>query len=336
MDSLENAVVGYIGLGQMGYGMALNIRKKLPTSARLVVCELVEQRRQQFEVEAGKFGSVESVASPKEVSEQAVSRSDTSTKAYTLLMINKQDVVITTLPRSEHVHEAFTNPSTGLLAAPARASPILFIECSTIQVATSLDIRDRVEKSGLGEMIDAPVSGGPNGANAGSLTIMVGGSDGVYQRALPILAMMGKEGNIFSCGPLGAGLATKQINNYLSSVCTIGVSEAMNMGLKCGLDAKTLAAVINSSSGRCYNSMEQNPVKGVTPGAASEKDFEGGFSVELCKGVLDLAVALGDQVGAQLLLSSSILRVYEKAVKDPRCKGLDSRSVIRLFADGDA
>jgi 3-hydroxyisobutyrate dehydrogenase len=212
----------------------------------------------------------------------------------------------------------------------------LFIECSTIQVATSLEIRSLVEQSGLGEMIDAPVSGGPNGANAGSLTIMVGGSDALYQKALPILAMMGKPGNIFSCGPPGAGLATKQINNYLSSVCTIGVSEAMNMGLKYGLDAKTLAAVINSSSGRCYNSMEQNPVKGVTPGAASEVDFKGGFSVELCKGVLDLAVALGDQVGAQLLLSDSVLRVYEKAVKDPRCKGLDSRSVIRLFADGDA
>ena len=198
--------------------------------------------------------------------------------------------MITTLPRSEHVHDAFTNPSTGLLAAKASASPILFIECSTIDVATSLDIRKRVGNSGLGDMIDAPVSGGPNGANAGSLTIMVGGSDEHYQSALPILAMMGKEGNIFLCGPPGAGLATKQINNYLSSVCTIGVSEAMNMGLKYGLEANTLAAVINSSSGRCYNSMEQNPVKGVPVGAASEKDFKGGFSVELCKGVLDLAV----------------------------------------------
>ena len=73
MDRFENTTVGYIGLGQMGYGMALNIRRKLPKSAHLVVCELVEQRRQQFESEAGYFGSVESVASPKEVSEKAVS-----------------------------------------------------------------------------------------------------------------------------------------------------------------------------------------------------------------------------------------------------------------------
>jgi 3-hydroxyisobutyrate dehydrogenase-like beta-hydroxyacid dehydrogenase len=244
--------------------------------------------------------------------------------------------VITTLPRSEHVHDAYTNPSTGLLAAERKSKPTLFIECSTIAVATSLEIRQSVEESQAGDMIDAPVSGGPNGANAGALTIMVGGSEELYQKALPILGSMGRDGNIFLCGPPGAGLATKQINNYLSSVCTIGVSEAMNMGLKYGLDAKTLAAVINSSSGRCYNSQDQNPVKGVTPGAASERDFVGGFSVELCKGVLDLAVALGDQVGAQLLLSNPVLRVYEKAVSDPRCKGLDSRSVIRLFADGDA
>ena len=251
-----------------------------------------------------------------------------------------QDVIITTLPRSAHVHDAYTNPETGLLAATKNKkdnnTPTLFIECSTIEVATSLEIRRKVQESQAGEMIDAPVSGGPNGANAGALTIMVGGSEELYQKALPILGSMGKQGNIFLCGPPGAGLATKQINNYLSSVCTIGVCEAMNMGLKYGLDAKVLGAVINSSSGRCYNSLEQNPVKGVTPGAASERDFAGGFSVELCKGVLDLAVALGDQVGAQLLLSDSVLRVYEKAVNDPRTKGLDSRSVIRLFADGDA
>lgn len=335
MDRLENVVVGYIGLGQMGYGMALNIRKKLPSSARLVVCELNAQRRQQFEAEAGQFGPVESASKPKQVGEKAVSLTN-HCQRRPLLIVIQQDIVVTTLPRSEHVHDAFVNQSSGLLAAEARKSPILFIECSTIQVATSLEIGDRVKESRLGELIDAPVSGGPNGAAAGTLTIMVGGSESVYQQALPILEMMGKQGNIFACGPPGAGLATKQINNYLSSVCTVGVSEAMNMGLKYGLDAKTLAAVINSSSGRCYNSMEQNPVKGVTPGAASEKDFEGGFSVELCKGVLDLAVALGDQVGAQMLLSDSIIRVYEKAVEDPRCKGLDSRSVIRLFADGDA
>ncbi|KAI1185756.1 6-phosphogluconate dehydrogenase [Nemania serpens] len=227
----------------------------------------------------------------------------------------------------------FTNKETGLLSAAPRKTPIHFIDCSTIETATSVEVGKQVAQSTLGTFIDAPVSGGPNGANSGTLAIMVGGSEEDWERAEPILRMMGK--SIFHCGPPGAGLATKQINNYLSSVCTVGVCEAMNMGVKYGLDPKKLADVINVSSGRCYNSLDQNPVKGVTPGAASERDFAGGFSVELCKGVLDMAVALGEQVGARLVLSDRVLALYDKALKDERTAGRDSRSIYRFFADGD-
>lgn len=240
------------------------------------------------------------------------------------------------LPKGPHVQDAFLNPTTGLLSISGREDPILFIECSTIDVATSLEVRDRVIASELGSFVDAPVSGGPNGAKHGTLTFMVGGTDAQFSQVSPIISLMGKKENIFRCGPAGAGLATKQINNYLSSVCTIGVCEAMNTGIKYGLDPKVLAKVINSSSGRCYNSLEQNPVKGVTPGAASEKDFEGGFSVELCKGVLEMAVGLSKQVGAQSVFADAVLQVYKKAISDERCKGKDSRSVFRLFVDGAA
>lgn len=102
----------------------------------------------------------------------------------------------------------------------------------------------------------------------------------------------------------------------MSSVCTVGVSEALNMGVQYGLDPKTLAGVIDVSSGRCYNSLEQNPIKGVTPGAASKTDFVGGFSVDLCKGLLEMAMALGKGVGAQSVLIDRILTLYEKTVKD--------------------
>lgn len=227
----------------------------------------------------------------------------------------------------------FTNEETGLLSATPRQTPIHFIDCSTIEAATSVEIGEHVAQSKLGTFIDAPVSGGPNGANSGTLALMVGGSEEDWERAEPILRMMGK--NVFHCGPSGAGLATKQINNYLSSVCTVGVCEAMNMGVKYGLDPKKLADVINVSSGRCYNSSDQNPVKGVTPGSASEKDFVGGFSVELCKGVLDMAVALGEQVGARTVLGDRVLALYDKALKDERTRGKDSRSIYLFFADGD-
>lgn len=238
------------------------------------------------------------------------------------------------LPKGAHVRDVYTNDKSGLLSAERRDSPRHFIDCSTIEVATSLEVGRAVARSGLGTFVDAPVSGGPNGANGGTLTLMVGGPAPDFEFVRPVLELMGR--NIFHCGPAGAGLATKQINNYLSSVCTVGVSEAMNMGVQYGLDPKTLAGVINVSSGRCYNSLEQNPVKGVTPGAASETDFVGGFSVELCKGVLEMAIALGKEVGAQSILSDRILALYEKAVKDERTRGRDSRSVYRLFADNDA
>lgn len=235
------------------------------------------------------------------------------------------------LPSSQHVRSVFTDEKSGLLSVQNRRGKLHLVDCSTIAVSTSIEIGQEVARSGLGTFIDAPVSGGPNGANGGTLTLMVGGSRADFEFAEPILGMMGK--SVFYCGPPGAGLATKQINNYLSSVCTIGVCEAMNMGVKYGLDPKILASVINVSSGRCYNSLEQNPVKGVTPGAASETDFVGGFSVEMCRSVLDMAIDLGKNVGAQSVLSDRILGVYEKAVEDERTRGRDSRSVYRLFAD---
>jgi 3-hydroxyisobutyrate dehydrogenase len=130
------------------------------------------------------------------------------------------------LPKGAHVLDAFSNPSTGLLSITRTGqSNKLFIECSTIEVSTSLQIGLLVARSDLGEFLDAPVSGGPQGADAGSLTLMCGGSPSVFERALPILALMGKPDAIFHCGGPGAGLATKQLNNYLSAVAIIGLSE---------------------------------------------------------------------------------------------------------------
>lgn len=239
------------------------------------------------------------------------------------------------LPKGPHVHDAFTNPSTGLLSVPKSTSSKLFLECSTIDVKTSLEVGEAVKASGLGLFADAPVSGGPNGAYAGTLTFMVGGAPDLFTRVKTIVSTMGKPTSIFHCGPPGAGLATKQINNYLSAVCILGTSEAMNMGIRYGLDAKVLAGVINVSSGKNYNSLDQNPIKGVTPTAASAKDFVGGFSMEMCKGVVDMAVELGEQVGAKSVLKDVVQKTFGKACEDERTKGKDCRSVYRLFAEDD-
>ncbi|KAK7219128.1 hypothetical protein V2G26_007131 [Clonostachys chloroleuca] len=119
---------------------------------------------------------------------------------------------------------------------------------------------------------------------------------------------MGKPDNIFHCGKAGAGLETKLINNYLSAVNMIGVCQEMNMGRLYGSDPVKLAGVINSSTGMSRNSREQNPVKGVSPTASSATDFKGGFSTELCNGVLEMSMELARQLGAKSVLEPVVRR----------------------------
>ncbi|KAG5661295.1 hypothetical protein KAF25_005417 [Fusarium avenaceum] len=306
---------GFIGLGIMGYGMAKNLRSKLPEQSDLIVCELNQARRGEFVQTAP--GRVQVAKTPLEV-------------------VHKSDIIITMLPRGEHVRQVFTDSETGLLSmSPDDGESKVFIDCSTIDVKTSQEIGQAVQQSGLGVFADAPVSGGQGGANAGTLTFMVGGEDDVFETIKPILALMGKSENIFHCGKAGAGLATKLINNYLSAVNMIGVCEGMNMGRLYGLDPVKLAEVINSSTGMSRNSREQNPVKGVSPTASSATDFQGGFSTELCNGVLEMSMDLAQQLDAKSVLEPVVRKLYGTAVKNEKCSGQDFRSIYRLFSENE-
>jgi len=239
------------------------------------------------------------------------------------------------LPRGEHVREVFTNPQTGLLsvAGSVKLGSKIFIDCSTIDVKTSQEVAAAVGASDLGSFADAPVSGGQGGANAGTLTFMVGGSPEAFETAKPTLELMGNPENLFHCGKAGAGLVTKLINNYLSAVNMIGVCEGMNMGRLYGLDPVLLASAINSSTGMSRNSREQNPVKGVSSVASSAKDFEGGFSTVLCHGVLQMAMKLSEQLGAKSLLAPVVRDMYDCAVENDKCRDKDFRSIYRLFSE---
>lgn len=248
-DQLPDAVYGFIGLGNMGFGMAKNLRKSMPTQSKLVVCELNTIRRDEFISTVD--GLVEAADSPRELAETCVRFptfcSDTD--------ISPQDIIITSLPDGNAVRTVFTDASQGLLAAPkVDRKQKLFLECSTIEVRTSNEVLKEVENSGLGDFLDSPVSGGIPSAHQATLSVMVGGSRHVFERAKPILASMGKEENIVYCGTAGAGLATKQINNYVANVSYIALCEGMhltfsdssdfsgmNTGLRYGLDPKILA-----------------------------------------------------------------------------------------------
>lgn len=160
------------------------------------------------------------------------------------------------------------------------------------------------------------MSGGVVGAQDSTLTFMLGASSRsgqLVERVKPILALMGKK--TVHLGEQGMGLSGKLANNYLLAVTNIATAEAMNMGIKFGLDPKALGELINGSSGRCWASEINNPVPGVSPGAPAEREYDGGFGTSLMKKDLRLAIEAAAEAGAKLELAQKTKEVYEEVEK---------------------
>lgn len=139
---------------------------------------------------------------------------------------NAQNIIITSLPNGDAVRKVFIDHTTGLLAASApREGKRLYLDTSTIEVSTSLEVLKQVEESGHCHFLDAPVSGGIPSAIEGKLVFMVGGPEDVFEHSKEILNLMGTK--LFYCGKPGAGLATKQINNYIAYCSFIGLCEGL-------------------------------------------------------------------------------------------------------------
>lgn len=180
---------------------------------------------------------------------------------------------------------------------------------------------------GAAHFVDAPMSGGVVGATAGSLTFMLGAADELVARIEPVLLRMGKR--VLHCGPQGAGLSAKLANNYLLAVENIATAEAMNLGVRWGLDPKVLAGVINVSTGRCWPSEVNNPVPGVVEAAPAGRDYQGGFGIGLMRKDLRLAMLAAEEADAKLVLGEKAREVYEAAEGEERCKGRDFSVVYR-------
>ena len=274
--------IAFIGLGNMGAPMAENLLKAGYALSVYDLSNAATQRLQQ----AGA-----SVAdSPKEATQNA-------------------EVVISMLPAGKHVHSVYLgeNGSNGLLAELPKGT--LIIDSSTIAAADAITVAKAASELGL-DFLDAPVSGGTGGAIAGSLTFIVGGSDDAFAKAQPILASMGK--NIFHAGDHGAGQVAKICNNMLLGILMAGTAEAINLGVKSGLDPKVLSDIMLQSSGRNWTLEVYNPYPQVMENVPSSNGYQGGFMSKLMQKDLHLALQTAQNTHVETPMGAKATELYDE------------------------
>jgi 3-hydroxyisobutyrate/3-hydroxypropionate dehydrogenase len=323
---------GFVGLGQMGYPMAMNLLRNAASSVRstFTVYDVNPLALSQFVNESETLSSLTKVLvakTPRELAEQSVPPSPRWTDL-------PQDTIITMLPESSHVEQVFENPETGFLSLHSTETPKLFIDSSTISPFYSLSLATKVVSAThlSAHLLDAPVSGGVSGAQRGTLTFMLGAPKELVPHVSGVLSHMGSK--VMWCGPPSSGLGAKLANNYILAAMNIATCEAMNFGLRMGLDSEKLAEVINSSTGANWCSRTNNPVAGVSPGAPAEKDYEGGFGARLMRKDLRLAVEAAENVDAKIALGKEMERIYDQVVQDEKFKNKDF-SVVYRWLGGD-
>ncbi len=290
--------IAFIGLGNMGGPMALNLLK---AGHALRVFDL------------NRPAVAEAVAAG------AVAAADGADA------VHDAEVVVSMLPASRHVEGLYLG-ETGLLAKiPAGA---LVIDCSTIAPASARKVAGAASDRGLA-MIDAPVSGGTAGAQAGTLTFIVGGPDATLERARPYLQAMGK--NIFHCGDSGAGQVAKLCNNMALGAIMAVTGEAIALGVAHGLDPKVLSGMMAVSTGRSWATEVCNPWPGVLDNAPASRGYAGGFGNDLMLKDLGLAAEAAMGVGASIPMGELARNLY--AMNSRAGNGrLDFSSVVKLVS----
>ncbi|XP_068654020.1 probable 3-hydroxyisobutyrate dehydrogenase, mitochondrial isoform X2 [Aristolochia californica] len=256
-----------------------------------------------------------------------------TTKETPMEVMKSSDVVITMVPSASHVLDVYTG-SNGLLHSGKLLRPWLFIDSSTVDPQTSRKLSSSIsecsleEKRGLFDhpvMLDAPVSGGVLGAEAATLTFMVGGLENAYLAAKSLLLAMGKRA--IYCGGAGNGVAAKICNNLAMAVTMLGISEAFALGQSLGITANTLTNIFNSSSARCWSSDIYNPVPGVMEGVPSSRNYDGGFSSKLMAKDLELAEASAKEVGFNCRFTAQAREIYTSLCKE----GLEYKDFSCVF-----
>jgi 3-hydroxyisobutyrate dehydrogenase len=236
------------------------------------------------------------------------------------------DMLVTMLPAGPQV-AAVLGGEDGLIRQLAPGT--LIVDCSTIDVATARALAAEAGARGL-DMLDAPVSGGTGGAEAGTLTFMVGGSDAGLARARPALEAMGR--TIVHCGGPGNGQAAKICNNLILGISMIGVSEAFVLANRLGLAHQTLFDVASKSSGQCWSLTSYCPVPGPVPTSPANRDYRPGFTAGMMLKDLRLAEGAGRAVGAETPLGDAAVALYDRLCQDDGAQR-DFSAIYALLAE---
>jgi len=289
--------IGFIGLGNMGGPMARNLLK-------------AGYRVKAFDVLSSALEAVAAAGAVAASSAQAAA--------------SDVEAVVTMLPAGMQVREVYLGKN-GVIAAAKKGT--LLIDSSTIDVETARNVMEAATEAGM-DMVDAPVSGGVAGAANAALTFMVGGTEGAFQRAKPILEFMGK--TIVHAGGPGNGQAAKICNNMILAVSMIVVSEAFILAERLHLDSQKLFEISSKASGQCWALTSYCPVPGPVPTSPANRDYRAGFTAKMMLKDLRLSQEASQKGGVATPLGAMATELYTLFVNSGN-KKVDFSGIIKML-----
>ncbi|HEY0625525.1 MAG TPA: 3-hydroxyisobutyrate dehydrogenase [Allosphingosinicella sp.] len=292
------ARVAFIGLGNMGSGMAANLAKAGHDVRAFDLSEAALEK-------AEKGGCLRAPSAAEAVAEV--------------------EAVVTMLPAGTHVRSVYEASVFG--KAPTTA---ILMDCSTIDVSTARDVIAEAQAAGY-NMVDAPVSGGIAAAEAGTLTFMVGGTDKAFGCAEPFLEIMGKA--VIHAGGPGAGQAAKICNNMLLGASMIATCETFVLAQKLGLDPQTFFDIASQASGQNWSMTSYCPVPGVGPETPADRNYDGGFAAALMLKDLRLAMEAARSVDSYTPMGSHAEELYTRFAEALGGGGKDFSAIIKMIDD---
>lgn len=282
--------IGFIGLGNMGGPMAANL---------------------------AKAGHVVTGYDTASVAIDGVTLAESAAAAAA-----DQDVVITMLPNGAILRAVAAE------IVPAMKQGAVFLDCSTVDVDSARFVAQTAEDAGL-LALDAPVSGGIGGAQGGTLTFMVGGSEAAFGKAKPLFDIMGQKA--VHCGPSGNGQAAKICNNMILGVTMIATCEAFALADKLGLDRQAMFDVVSTSSGYSWSMNAYCPAPGIGPKSPADNGYKPGFAADLMLKDLRLSQQAAEAADADTPMGQAATALYARFVEDEDGKGMDFSAMLPRF-----